>query len=110
MAMTFNNLLTKNIGTSSVETLQTNSSTRMTVVGLRLTNTYASAVNATVEIRDDNTTETYFVSKNLNIDSNQSVNILNNNERLILSPNNTLLITSDTVDSLVSVISYASIT
>lgn len=110
MAMIFNNMMIKNVGTTAVETLQTNSSTRMTVVGLRLTNVYVSAVNATVELRDDTTTETVFVSRNLNINSNQSLNVLTDNERLILSPNNTLLIRSDTVSSLDCVISYASIT
>lgn len=110
MAMTFNNMLIKNIGISPVETLQTDSSTRITVVGLRLTNIYPSTVYATVSIRDDGGSTTVFVTKSLEINSNETASILFNGERLIMGTDNTLLISSDTDDSIDAVISYASIT
>lgn len=110
MATTFDNMLVKNIGLLSVETLQTDSSTRITVVGLRLTNTYPSTVYATVSMRDDDGSTTAFVTKSLEISSNETASILTNGERLIMGTDNTLLISSDTDDSLDAVISYANIT
>lgn len=110
MATTFDNMLIKNIGLLSVETLQTDSSTRITVVGLRITNTSLSTAYATVSIRDDSSSTTVIVSKNLEIESNKSVSVLASGERLILGPDNTLLINSDADDSLDAVASYATIT
>lgn len=108
MATTFTNKVVANIGTEQTEVLATNDNARITVVGFSLANLTEGVVLVDVQIRDDASTIGYY-AKEMIIPPNTSLRVLNGGEKLILTPNNNLYVTSNVADSIDCILSTVEI-
>jgi hypothetical protein len=98
MATTFKNKVVPNIGTQRTEVLATNENARVTVVGFSLANITSGTVLVDVELRDEASTTGYY-AKEIVLPPNASLRVLNGGEKLILTPENNLYVTSNVDDS-----------
>jgi hypothetical protein len=98
MATTFKNKVIPNIGTDRTEVLATNENARVTVVGFSLANTTSGTVLVDVELQDEASVTGYY-AKEIVIPPNTSLRVLNGGEKLILTPENNLYVTSNVDDS-----------
>lgn len=108
MATTFKNKVIKEIGTVPILALETDASTRSTIIGLSLANLTDNAVYASILIGDDTSIEGYFL-KDVMVPPNSSLRALSAGEKLILAPENTLTLVADEDEALDAVISYVDI-
>lgn len=108
MATFFRTKVEKNIGTSSVEVLTTTTNSRFTIIGCNLANTTDYSVIVDIEIEDASAVRGYYI-KQLVIDPYTSVKAVTNGEKIILAEECKMWITSDTIDSIDAIISYAEI-
>jgi hypothetical protein len=108
MATFFRNKVVKEIGTSDEIALTTDGATRSTVIGLSLANLTEYPVYASVKVVDDTSTEGFYL-KEVMIPSESSLRALSAGEKLVLAPNNQLVIASNQPDSLDAIISYVDI-
>ena len=108
MATFFRTKVEKNIGTTPVDVLATTINSRFTIVGCNLANTTDYSVIVDIEVEDASAVTGYYI-KQLVIDPYTSMKVITNGEKLILSEECKLRITSDTVDSVDAIISYAEI-
>lgn len=99
MATTFKNKVIPNIGTDRTEVLATNENARVTVVGFSLANTTSGTVLVDVELQDEASVTGYY-AKEIVIPPNTSLRVLNGGEKLILTPENNLYVTSNVDDSI----------
>lgn len=109
MATEFKNVVIKNVGTKPVEILETNASTRSTVIGLSLTNLTESFVYVSV-LLEDNTSVTGYYLKDTVLPSNTSLRVVSTGEKLIVAPENRLLVQASIDDALDVVLSHVEIT
>lgn len=109
MATLFKNKLQPEIGTTPIEVLATPSNARVTVIGLSLTNLTESVVLATITLEDTLTSVTAHYIKDVILPPNQSLRVINGGEKLILGPDTSISIVSNTPDSLDLVMSYVEI-
>lgn len=105
MALDIQNNNVENIGTTPVIVLQTNSTTKNTVIGLSLTNVSNTLINASV-ILEDSANISAFYLKNTVIATGTSLRLVSTGEKLILSPNNKLYVQSSSPESLDVIVSY----
>jgi len=108
MATFFKNAVQKNIGTEVVEIYSTNASTRATVIGLSLTNLTQNFVYVDVLLQDDTSVAGYYVKEAL-VSANTSLRLVNQGEKLIIAPSNTLLVKSSATDSIDAILSYVEV-
>jgi hypothetical protein len=112
MATFFRNKLESEIGTSEVEVISVPLNSRVTIIGMSLTNLTEDIVKATIRI--ENTTESapnnsaYYI-KDVMVPANQSLRVINGGEKLILADNMNVYVQSNTVDSLDFIASYVEI-
>lgn len=109
MATTFRNSVIKNIGKKPVEIINTDASTRSTVIGLSVANLTASNVYVSVLVKDDTSVTGYYI-KDVLVPTNTSLRALNGGEKLILAPSNALYVSSDVDDSIDVIASFVEIT
>jgi hypothetical protein len=109
MATLFKNTVQKNVGIVPVELLVTDASTRSTVIGLSLTNLTDSFVYVSVLIQDD-TSVTGFYLKDTLLPANTSLRVVSTGEKLIIAPQNRLLVQSSLDDSIDAILSFVEIT
>ena len=108
MATIFKNKVIKDVGTKPIDIIETNSSTRVTVIGLSLTNLTESFVYVDVLMSDDTSQTGYYLKETL-LPANTSLRAVSTGEKLILAPSNKLLVRSSLNDSVDVVVSYAEI-
>lgn len=108
MATIFKNKVVKDVGIAPILALETNASTRTTVIGLSLANLKEYVVYASVLVHDDTSVEGYYL-KDIMIPPNTSLRALSAGEKLILAPNNQLYVVADEDEALDAVISYVDI-
>jgi hypothetical protein len=108
MATTFKNVVVPNIGTTREEVLTTNENARVTVVGFSLANTTGGTVLVDVELQDAASTTGYY-AKEIVVPPNTSLRVLNGGEKLILTPDNNLFVTSNVDDSIDAILSTVEI-
>ena len=112
MATFFRNKLESEIGTSEVEVISVPLNSRVTIIGMSLTNLTDDVVRATIRI--ENTTESapndsaYYI-KDVMVPANQSLRVINGGEKLILADNMNVHVQSNTADSLDFIASYVEI-
>jgi hypothetical protein len=112
MATFFRNKLESEIGTSEVEVISVPLNSRVTIIGMSLTNLTDDVVKATIRI--ENTTESspndsaYYI-KDVMVPANQSLRVINGGEKLILADNMNVHVQSNTADSLDFIASYVEI-
>lgn len=109
MATLFKNTVIKNVGTEPILMLETNASTRATVIGLSLTNLTSSFVYVDVLLEDD-TSVTGFYLKETVLPANTSLRVVSTGEKLIIAPENKLLVKASVDDSVDAVLSFVEIT
>lgn len=108
MATTFKNKVVKEVGTVPILAIETNASTRSTIIGLSLANLTEVPVYASLLVHDDTSVQGYFL-KDVMVPPNTSLRALSAGEKLILAPENQLFIVADEDESLDAVISYVDI-
>jgi len=108
MATTFKNKVVKDIGTQKIIAISTNASTRSTIIGISLANTTKGAVSVSILVGDDASSEGFYL-KDVLLPPNGTLKPLGPAEKLILAPNNTLLLQSNKTDSVDAVLSYVDI-
>lgn len=109
MATFFRNVVVKNVGTKPVEILATNPTNRATVIGLSLTNLTGDFVYINVFVEDDTSNSGFYLKDTL-LPANTSLRAVNQGEKLIIAPENRLLISSNLNDSVDVILSYVEIT
>lgn len=108
MATTFKNKVIKEIGTAPILSLETNSGTRSTIIGLSLANLTETVIYASILINDDTSVQGYYL-KEVPIPPRSSLRAVSAGEKLILAPNNQMYLVADEDESLDAVISYVDI-
>ena len=108
MATFFRTKVVTNIGTTPVDALQTVENNRFTIIGCNLANTTQDDVYIDIFVIDSSSVAGYYI-KGLMIPSSNSVKVITNGEKLILSEQCGLRIVSDTDSSVDAIISYAEI-
>jgi len=108
MATVFKNKVVKDVGIVPILALETNASTRTTIIGLSLANLKEYVVYASVLIHDDTSVEGYYL-KDIIIPPNTSLRALSAGEKLILAPLNQLYVVADEDEALDAIISYVDI-
>ena len=109
MATLFKNAVIKEVGTKAVEVLETDASTRATVIGLSLTNLTTSFVYVSVLLQDDTSVTGYYLKDAL-LPANTSLRVVATGEKLIVAPSNKLSVQSSVDDSVDVVLSHVEIT
>lgn len=108
MASFFRTKVIKDIGTTPVNVLQTTSANRFTLVGLNLANTTDEDVIVDITVTDADSVTGYYI-RQLIISPYTSAKVVTNGEKIIMSEETTMTITSDTDSSVDMVASYAEI-
>ena len=110
MATLLKNKLLADVGTTETLILTTDSTTRVTIIGLSLTNTSDAIILASVRILDTTTTDTAYYIKNVIIPSHQSLRVVNGGEKLVLSQSMSVYVQSNLDNSIDLVMSYVELT
>jgi hypothetical protein len=108
MATTFRNKVVTEIGTTREEVLATNDNNRITVVGFSLANLTEGVVLVNVELQDADSVTGYY-AKEMILPPNTSLRVLNGGEKLILTPNNNLYVSSNVNSSIDCILSTVEI-
>jgi hypothetical protein len=108
MATFFRNTVAKDIGTTPREVIETADNSRVTVIGMSLTNITENLVTADISL-DDGVTTAYFI-KGVIVPANQSLRVINGGEKLIMGPSTQLIMSASTDAALDLVMSYVEIT
>ena len=108
MATNFKNKVGSNIGKTPVTLLTVNEATRVTVIGLSLTNLTEGVVVASVTVTDETASTGHFI-KNVPIPPNQSLRLINGGERMIMGANNSLGVVANQDSALDVIVSYVEI-
>lgn len=109
MATTFRNKVVKDIGQVPILAIETDASTRTTVIGCNLANLTEGVVYASILVHDETSIEGYFI-KDVMIPPNSSLRAISSGEKLILAPLNQVYVVSNENDSIDAIFSYVEIT
>lgn len=108
MATFFKNKVINNIGVLPVDIIETNASTRVTVIGMSITNLTESFVYVNVLIQDDTSITGYYLRETL-VPANSSLRLVTQGEKLILAPSNKMQVSASVNDAVDVVVSYVEI-
>ena len=108
MATIFKNKVIKDVGTNPIDIIETNSSTRVTVIGMSLTNLTDSFVYVSVLIKDDTSITGYYIKDSL-LSANTSLRVVATGEKLIIAPDNCIQVVSSVDDSVDAIASFVEI-
>ena len=109
MATFFRNSVIKNVGSKPVEILATTPTNRATVIGMSLTNLTADYVFVDILIEDSTSITGYYLKEAV-LPGNSSLRAVNQGEKLIIAPENRVLVRSSINDSVDVIMSYVEIT
>ena len=109
MATLFKNVVVKNVGSQPVKILETDASTRTTVIGLSLTNLTSEFLYCSVLLQDDTSVTGYYL-KDTVVHANTSLRAVSTGEKFIVAPNNILYVQSSIDDSIDVILSYVEVT
>jgi hypothetical protein len=101
MAQNFRRYINRNTGTSATTVFTADSYD--TIVGINISNTTGSAVNASVYIT--NTSLDYYLIKNAPIPAGSALQVIDGGAKIIVQSGDALKIVSDTASSLDTVVS-----
>jgi hypothetical protein len=107
MATFFRNKIANEIGTTPTNVVVTPSNARLTVLGISLANLTNSIVVADVKVKSGS--DEGFYVKDLIIPANTSARLVNGGEKLILTPDDVLIVKSNLDSSIDAVVSYVEI-
>jgi len=109
MANTFKNALAQGVGTNPVDIYTTGSTTRSTVIGINIANISTSNIEVDVLLRDDTSTEAYIV-KGCPINRNSALAAMGGDQKLVMEPNNVLIVRTNKNNSADVTVSVLEIT
>ena len=109
MATTLKNTVIKNVGTVPITIFETLPGTRVTVLGMSITNLIESPVLVNILV-EDNTSVSGFYLKDSIIPVGTSLRAVSTGEKLVLAPDNRLLVSANFDDCLDVIVSYVEIT
>ena len=109
MATTLKNTVIKNVGSVPILLIETPIATRVTVLGLSFTNLTDKFVYVDVLLEDDTSVSGYYLKDSL-LPAGTSLRAVSTGEKLVLAPNNRLLVRSSLDDSADVIVSYVEIT
>jgi hypothetical protein len=108
MATQFKNKVIKEVGSVPILALETDASTKSTIIGVNLANLTDFIVYASILLHDDTSVEGYFM-KDVMVPPNSSLKALAAGEKLILAPDNELYFVADQDEALDVIVSYVDI-
>ena len=112
MATFFRNRLESEIGTTEVEVISVATISRVTVIGMSLTNLTSDIIRATIRVENTVASapnDTAFYIKDVTIQPNQSLRVVNGGEKLVLAGDMKVYVQSNVADSMDFVASYVEI-
>ena len=109
MAVIVKNDVSKNVGTTLQNIISTTASSKITVIGLSLTNVTDTLIYVDVTIKDNDTNVESFYLKDTMIPTGTSLRAVSTGEKLVLDQNNTMRVKSSVADSVDVITSYAEI-
>jgi len=109
MATLLKNTVIKNCGTVPVEIYETLPTTRVTILGLSFTNLTDKFLYVNVMVEDDTSVTGYYLKDTI-LPAGSSLRAVSTGEKLVLAPNNKLLVSSSLDDSVDVIVSYVEIT
>ena len=109
MATLLKNTVIKNVGVVPIEVIETPPGTRVTVLGLSITNLIESLVAVNLIIEDDTSVGGYYLKDSI-IPVGTSLRAVSTGEKLVLAPNNILLVSANFDDAVDVIVSYVEIT
>ena len=109
MANTFKKAIAQNVGTNPVDIYTTASNTRSTVIGINVANTSTSNIEADILLRDETSTEVYIV-KGCPINRNSALAAMGGDQKLVMEPNNVLVVRTNKDNSADVIVSVLEIT
>jgi len=109
MANTFKNAIAKEVGTNPVDIYATSSNARSTVIGINIANISTSNIEVDILLRDDTSTETYVV-KGCPVNRNSALAAMGGDQKLVMQPNNVLIVRSNKDNSADVIVSTLEIT
>jgi len=109
MATLLKNTVIKNCGTVPVLIYETLPTTRVTILGLSFTNLTDQFVYTDVLIKDDTSVTGYYLKDSI-LPAGTSLRAVSTGEKLVLAPNNQLLVRASVDDSVDVIVSYVEIT
>ena len=114
MATFFRNKLESGIGTSEIEVINVETLSRVTVIGMSLTNLTNDIVRATIRIENNGDgisppNDSAYYIKNVVVPANQSLRVINGGEKLVLAGDMKVYVLSRVAASLDFIASYVEI-
>jgi hypothetical protein len=109
MATILKNTVIKNVGTVPIQIIETLPGTRVTVLGLSVTNVIESLVAVSLMIEDDTSVSGFYLKDSI-LPVGTSLRAVSTGEKLVLAPNNRLLVSTNFDDSVDVIVSYVEIT
>jgi len=112
MATFFRNKLQAGIGTSEVEVISVDTSSRVTVIGTSLTNLTGGIVLATIRIANtvaSSPNDSAYYIKDVVVPPNQSLRVINGGEKLVLAGDMKVYVKANVAASLDFIASYVEI-
>ena len=112
MATIFRNKLQSEIGISEIEVIDVSTNSRVTVIGMSVTNLTGGIVLATIRV--ENTTasspnDSAYYIKDVVVPPNQSLRVINGGEKLVLAGDMKVYVKSNVASSLDFIASYVEI-
>ena len=106
MAQDFERLFARNVGTSAVSLMTSNSDDAL--IGIRVTNVLAATIQVDVYIthNDGGGDDNYYLVKGINIPPNSSVELVDAGSKIVMQSGDDLVIASDTASSCDVWVSY----
>jgi len=108
MATFFRNKVVKDLGTVSTHMVETTAASRVTVIGLSMTNLTTAVIKVSITLTDNTSTTGYFI-KDVTIPPNQSLRVINGGEKLVMAENNLLAASADRENAADVIVSYVEI-
>ena len=98
MANQFKKSMVTDVSTTLTPVYTTGASTRATVIGINIANTTSGTILVSIKFTDETSTEGYIV-KDVPIAKNTSLAAMGGDQKLVMEPNNTISVISNTADS-----------
>ena len=109
MANQFGNATAKHVGLNPVDIYTTGAITRATVIGINIANTSTSDIAASIKLRDSTSSE-YYIVKDVPIARYASLAAMGGDQKLVMEPNNVLIVETNKNNSADVIVSYLEIT
>jgi hypothetical protein len=108
MATNFRTKVQPNLGTTPVTLATSGVASRITVIGLSFANITDGTVLVSVKVKDENDIEAFYI-KDVIVPPNQSLRVVNGGERLVLGPQNSVIVFANQQDAVDVVLSFVDI-